>query len=77
MASKEDSLDFIPNRNHQVLVGGTESCLSRSLNDFPVSVPGPIPFIIYINDLLDSVTSAIEIFADDTKDFSYTDTVSL
>ena len=34
------------------------------------SIPGPLSFLIYINDLSDSITSNVNIFADDTSIFS-------
>ena len=36
----------------------------------PGSVPGPILFLIYINDLPERISCSIKMFADDTKLYS-------
>ena len=54
-----------------VIVNGVESISAPVVSGIPQgSVLGPILFIIYINDLLDTISSAGLLFADDTKIFS-------
>jgi len=60
--------DFLTNRKQRVVVNGTESDWRSVSSGIPQgSVLGPILFIIYINDLPQSIDSDSKIFADDTK----------
>ena len=55
-------------RSQRVVVRGCHSAWAPVLSGVPQgSVLGPVLFILYINDLSDSVQSSIKIFADDTK----------
>ena len=59
---------FLRNRSQIVRVNGEESFSAPVLSGIPQgSVLGPILFVIYINDLPDSITSDTFMFADDTK----------
>ena len=59
---------FLSGRSQRVVVRGCHSPWAPVLSSVPQgSVLGPGLFIIYINDLPDSVRSSIKIFADDTK----------
>ena len=59
---------FLGNRMQRVVLNQTESKWRRVYSGVPQgSVLGPIPFLIYINDLPDYVKSSCKIFADDTK----------
>ena len=61
---------WLTDRRQQVVVDGEVSNWKSVLSGVPQgSVLGPILFLIYINDLDDSITSNILKFADDTKLF--------
>ena len=58
---------FLSNRSQSVVVGGEESDSVPVCSGVPQgSVLGPILFLIYINDLPDTITSTVRLFADDT-----------
>ena len=62
---------FLENRVQQVVVNGEESSWKNVTSGIPQgSVLGPLLFVIFINDLPDTVSSEIFLFADDTKVFS-------
>ena len=61
---------WLTDRRQRVVVDGEVSNLKSVLSGVPQgSVLGPILFLIYINDLDDSITSNVLKFADDTKLF--------
>ena len=61
---------WLTDRRQRVVVGGEVSNWKSVLSGVPQgSVLGPILFLIYINDLDDSITSNVLKFADDTKLF--------
>ena len=63
--------DFLLGRQQQVLVNGESSDWRDVTSGIPQgSVLGPTLFLLYINDLPDSVTSEVYLFADDTKIFN-------
>ena len=58
---------FLGNRSQSVVVGGEESDSVPVCSGVPQgSVFGPILFLIYINDLPDTITTKVRLFADDT-----------
>ena len=61
--------EFLANRLQTVVVEGAKSSFSLVISGVPQgTVLGPILFILYIDDQLDTlVTSLGKIFADDTK----------
>jgi hypothetical protein len=60
--------DFLKNRTQKVMVNGAGSEWENVTSGIPQgSVLGPILFVIYINDLPDTVESDSYLFADDTK----------
>ena len=60
--------NFLSNREQSVKIGGSMSNKSQVTSGIPQgSVLGPILFLIFINDLPDIVSSAVKLFADDTK----------
>ena len=62
---------FLVGRRQRVAVKGAYSRWANVLSGIPQgSVLGPILFVLYINDLPETVTSQIYIFADDTKIYS-------
>ena len=62
--------DYLSKRTQVVSVNGTESEVGTVLSGVPQgSVLGPLLFVIYINDMLDSVSSGGLLFADDMKLF--------
>ena len=62
-----DSLRRLKNRSQKVMVNGAGSEWENVISG---SVLGPILFVIYINDLPDTVESDSYLFTDDTKIFS-------
>ena len=61
---------FLIGRNQSVLVNGELSSSGSVMSGIPQgNVPGPILFVVYINDILENIRSDGFIFADDTKIF--------
>ena len=59
---------FLTGRSHSVKVNGVSSEINAVISGIPQgSVLGPILFIVYINDILDNISSDGFLFADDTK----------
>ena len=59
---------FLEGRTQQVLVDGAYSSQTPVKSGVPQgSVLGPLMFLIYINDLPDSVLTSVKMFADDSK----------
>ena len=59
---------FLTGRKQQVLVGGQTSTWAPVVSGVPQgSVLGPTLFVVYINDLPETVQNSIKMFADDTK----------
>ncbi|MEW8545747.1 MAG: reverse transcriptase family protein [Candidatus Thiodiazotropha sp.] len=60
--------DFLNDRRQKVIVNGEDSDWQEITSGIPQgSVLGPVLFIIYINDLPDTLRSVCKIFADDSK----------
>ena len=60
--------NFLTDRKQRVVVCGTASDWEDVLSGVPQgSVIGPTLFLIFINDLVSSISSKVQIFADDTK----------
>ncbi len=63
--------EFLTGRHQRVVVNNTQSDEERVLSGVPQgSVLGPVLFLIFINDLPDTIDASVRIFADDTKIFS-------
>ena len=61
---------FLDGRTQRVIVNGIASRKEVVLSDVPQgSVLGPLLFVLYINDLPDTLVSHCMMFADDTKNF--------
>lgn len=61
---------FLKDRTQRVVVNGEQSEWSNVASGIPQgSVLGPVLFLIYINDLPDTVNNIVKLFADDTKIF--------
>ena len=59
---------FLSDRTQEVVVNGTNSPPAPVISGIPQgTVLGPVLFVIYINDLLDKISSGGLMFADDTK----------
>lgn len=59
---------FLTGRRQRVVVNGTFSSWSDVTSGIPQgSVLGPVLFTLYVNDLPDVVTGAVQLFADDMK----------
>ena len=68
---------FLYNRKQRVVVNYSQSGWSDVCSGTPQgSVLRPILFLVYINDIEDSVRSTIRLFADDTKLFHTTNSES-
>ena len=63
--------DFLSNCQQRVVLNGKNSCWSSITAGVPQgSVLGLLFFLIYINDLVDSISSEAKLFADDTSLFT-------
>ena len=62
--------EFIRGRSQEVIVNGAKSETAPVLSVIPQgTVLGPVLFVIYINDILENLSSDGLLFADDTKIF--------
>ena len=62
--------EFLSGREQYVIVNGEKSSSGRVTSGIPQgTVLGPLLFVVYINDILENVTSEGFLFADDTKLF--------
>jgi hypothetical protein len=60
--------NFLTDQRQRVLVQGSESSWVKVLSGVPQdSVLGPVLFVCYINDMPDTISSLIYMYADDTK----------
>ena len=63
--------DFLRNRQQRVVLNGKSSGWSSVTAGVPQgSVLGPLFFLVYINDLVDNISSDAKLFADDTSLFT-------
>ena len=63
--------DFLKNRKQRVVLNGQNSFWENVKAGVPQgSIPGPLLFLIYINDLPDGLNCVAKLFADDTSIFS-------
>ena len=63
--------DFLANHQQRVVLNGKSSCWSSITAGVPQGpVLGPLFFLIYINDLVDNISSEAKLFADDTSLFT-------
>ena len=59
---------FLSDRKQRVIVNGEMSAFRNVISGVPQgSVLGPLLFILFVNDLPDTITSTCKLFADDTK----------
>ena len=60
--------DFLKDREQRVVLGESVSSWESVISGVPQgSVLGPLIFVIYINDLTDSVNNKLKLYADDSK----------
>ena len=60
--------DFLSNRQQRVIINGKASKWQQVTSGVPQgSVLGPVLFLIYINDLPDTLNCQTKLFVDDTK----------
>ena len=63
-------VNYLYDRKQRVVINGVESEWEPTFSGVPQgSVLGPLFFLIYINDLTDSITSRMKLFADDSSLF--------
>ena len=61
---------FLSNRYQRVVLSGQASFWAEVRASVPQgSIPGPLFFLIYINDLSENLKSTVKLFADDTSIF--------
>ena len=61
---------FLSDRTQEVVVNGSNSERASVLSGIPQgTVLGPVLFVVYINDILEDISSNGVMFADDTKIF--------
>ena len=66
--------EFLTGRQQRVVVNNTQSAEEAVISGVPQgSVLGPVLFLIFINDLPESIDASVRIFADDTKIFNKID----
>ena len=59
---------FLSDREQCVVLNGCKSGWQKVLSGVPQgSILGPLLFTIYVNDLLQSISSSVSMFVDDTK----------
>ena len=64
--------DFLSNRQQRVIVNGKASKWQQVTSGVPQgSVLGPVLFLIYINDLPDTLNCQAKVLADDTKLYTH------
>ena len=69
--------DWLESRTQRVVINGSFSDWSQVTSGVPQgSVLGPIPFLIYVNDMDSGLEANISKFADDTKIFHEVSTAS-
>ena len=62
--------DYLHERTQHVVINGTKSKQAPVISGIPQgTVLGPLLFVLYINDLLDDITSQGLLYADDSKIF--------
>ena len=60
--------DFLKDRSQYVSVSGSTSSKTPVSGGVPLgSVLGPVPFIYFINNMHDFISSVMKLFADDNK----------
>ena len=70
--------DFLKLRKQRVVLNGQLSSPSNIETGIPHgSILGPLLFFIYINDLIDGLTTSARFFADDVSLFSVVDNINL
>ena len=68
--------DFLHSRQQRVLVNGSSSDWAQVSSGIPQgSILGPVLFLIYINDLPDTIHNILKLFADDAKLFGKVNTI--
>lgn len=68
--------DFLKNRQQRVVVNGVTSEWAPVTSGIPQgSVLGPVLFLIYINDIPDTIHNILKLFADDSKLFGKVNTI--
>ena len=64
--------DFLKDRKQRIILNGqVSSWIGVNVGVTQGSILGPLPFLIYINDLADGLSSNAKLFADDTSFFSF------
>lgn len=68
--------EFLSDRSQKVVVNGRQSKTAKVTSGIPQgSVLGPILFLVFINDLPDTIIACMKLFADDAKIFGRVNTI--
>ena len=60
--------DYLNDRKQRVVLPGASSSWTSVKAEIPqVSIPRPLVFLLYINDIVEDINSSIRLFADDTS----------